>query len=93
MCASGRRSVTRYRVLGHDRTQCRTRLELQPITGRTHQLRVHLQAIGYPILGDALYAPAVVQAKAPRLLLHAHALTVPDPASGERLRFDSPPPF
>ena len=93
VCASGRRSVTRYRVLGHDGAPCRTRLELQPITGRTHQLRVHLQAIGHPILGDALYAPAVVQAKAPRLLLHAHALTVPDPSSGERLRFDSPPPF
>lgn len=93
VCTSGKRSVTRYRVLGHDDVHCRTRLELRPVTGRTHQLRVHLQAIGHPILGDALYAPTDVQAKAPRLLLHAHALTVPDPASGERLRFDSPPPF
>ena len=51
-----------------------TRLELEPLTGRSHQLRVHLQALGHPILGDSLYAPPEVQARAPRLLLHATAL-------------------
>ncbi|MBE7939229.1 MULTISPECIES: RluA family pseudouridine synthase [Ramlibacter] len=87
----GRPSLTRWRVLGHgDGT---TRLELEPLTGRTHQLRVHLQAIGHPILGDALYAPPQVQAAAPRLLLHASELGVAHPGSGEALRWRSPPPF
>ncbi len=87
----GRPSVTRWRVLesGPDRT----RLELAPRTGRTHQLRVHLQAIGHPILGDALYAPPEVQAMAPRLLLHACALRLVHPATGEPLALRSDPPF
>src|SRR4029453_13725751 len=65
----GRPSETLWTVLGNDGDT--TRLALEPVTGRTHQLRVHLQAIGHPILGDALYAPPAVQALAPRLLLHA----------------------
>jgi tRNA pseudouridine32 synthase/23S rRNA pseudouridine746 synthase len=87
----GRPSVTRWRVLA--REEGRTRLELEPVTGRTHQLRVHLQAIGHPILGDALYAPAAVQALAPRLLLHACLLQLAHPASGEPLVFASAAPF
>lgn len=87
----GRPSATRWRVL--ERTADTTRLELEPITGRTHQLRVHLQAIGHPILGDALYAPPAERDRAPRLLLHACALRLAHPASGEPLAFDSPPPF
>ena len=71
----------------------RTRLALEPVTGRTHQLRVHLQAIGHPILGDALYAPPAVQDLAPRLLLHACALQLAHPATGEALGFESPAPF
>ncbi|MEY4980205.1 MAG: hypothetical protein RLZZ352_2475 [Pseudomonadota bacterium] len=70
-----------------------TRLELEPITGRTHQLRVHLQALGHPILGDALYASPEQHACAPRLLLHAETLQLPHPVSGELLRFHSPCPF
>lgn len=70
-----------------------TRLELEPVTGRSHQLRVHLQAIGHPILGDQLYASPAVQARASRLLLHACALTLPHPVTGQALRFDSLPPF
>lgn len=88
---AGRPSTTRWRVLARDAGS--TRLELEPVTGRTHQLRVHLQAAGHPILGDALYAPAEVQARAPRLLLHASALRFTHPASGEALAFDSAPPF
>ena len=61
----------------------RTRVELEPVTGRTHQLRVHLAAIGHPILGDTLYAPAAVQAAAPRLLLHASVLAFAHPGTGE----------
>jgi tRNA pseudouridine32 synthase/23S rRNA pseudouridine746 synthase len=56
-------------------------------------LRVHLQAIGHPILGDPLYAPADVQALAPRLLLHATSLQLAHPATGEPLAFVSAAPF
>lgn len=87
----GRPSTTRWEVqeaMGPD-----TRLALEPLTGRTHQLRVHLQAIGHPILGDALYAPPELAARAPRLLLHACALRLAHPATGEPLAFASPAPF
>lgn len=70
-----------------------TRVELEPLTGRTHQLRLHLQAIGHPIVGDALYAPAPVAALAPRLLLHATALCFAHPLTGQPLAFGSPAPF
>jgi tRNA pseudouridine32 synthase / 23S rRNA pseudouridine746 synthase len=91
----GKPSLTRYRVLEHpaDAAMPRTRVELQPLTGRTHQLRVHLAAIGHPILGDALYAPAAMEAFAPRLLLHASALAFADPAGSGDLVFESPAPF
>jgi tRNA pseudouridine32 synthase/23S rRNA pseudouridine746 synthase len=88
----GRPSTTRWRVLGGaDRDA--TRVELEPVTGRTHQLRVHLQAIGHPIVGDALYAPPAVRERAPRLLLHACLLQLAHPATGEALAFESPAPF
>lgn len=87
----GKPSVTRWRVIDH--LGDRTRLELTPITARTHQLRLHLSAIGHPILGDTLYAPAAVRFLAPRLLLHARLLTVTDPRTQERLAFESPVPF
>ena len=87
----GRPSLTRWRVLHAE--DDRTRLELAPVTGRTHQLRVHLQAIGHPILGDALYAPPDVQAMAPRLLLHACALDLAHPARDAVLALRCDPPF
>jgi tRNA pseudouridine32 synthase/23S rRNA pseudouridine746 synthase len=70
-----------------------TRLELEPVTGRSHQLRVHLQAMGHPILGDELYADDTALAAAPRLLLHACFLDLPHPVSGERIQFTCPAPF
>lgn len=73
----GKPSLTRWRLLSHDETAGTSRLELEPVTGRSHQLRVHLAAIGHPILGDELYAPAAVHAAAPRLLLHASSLVLP----------------
>ena len=88
---NGKPSTTRWRVL--EGTTDATRLELEPVTGRSHQLRVHLQALGHPILGDALYAPADINCRAPRLLLHASALTLSHPVSGERLAFHDPAPF
>ena len=80
-------------TLQFDRSAAFTRLELSPVTGRSHQLRVHLAALGHPILGDTLYAPLAVQARARRLLLHATRLTLAHPLTGESLRFDSAPPF
>jgi tRNA pseudouridine32 synthase/23S rRNA pseudouridine746 synthase len=87
----GRPSETRWTVLAADAGT--SRLALEPVTGRTHQLRVHLQAIGHAIVGDALYAPPEVAAGAPRLLLHACALELAHPATGEALSFASAVPF
>ena len=92
--ALGKPSLTRWRLDGdrpHDGGS--TRLDLEPITGRSHQLRVHLKAIGHPIAGDPLYADPAQQALASRLLLHACVLELPHPATGKRLRFTSPAPF
>jgi tRNA pseudouridine32 synthase/23S rRNA pseudouridine746 synthase len=89
----GKPSLTRWRVLGHDEAGQTTRVELEPITGRSHQLRVHLREVGHPILGDALYAPAAVQALSPRLLLHAWSLRFTHPVTGESLVFEQPAPF
>jgi tRNA pseudouridine32 synthase/23S rRNA pseudouridine746 synthase len=84
----GQASVTRVRVLQHDATRNRTLVELEPVTGRSHQLRVHLQAIGHPILGDALYAPAAEAAMAQRLQLHACNLAFPHPITGALIHFE-----
>jgi tRNA pseudouridine32 synthase/23S rRNA pseudouridine746 synthase len=89
----GRPSTTRWRVLADASLQEATRVELEPVTGRSHQLRVHLREIGHPILGDALYAPADVAARAPRLLLHACELAFAHPATGDALHFESRVPF
>jgi tRNA pseudouridine32 synthase/23S rRNA pseudouridine746 synthase len=91
--AQGRPSRTRWQVLEHEAAAGTTRVLLEPVTGRSHQLRVHLQALGHPILGDPLYAPPAVTAAAPRLLLHARRLALFHPASGEPMVFDCPPPF
>ena len=88
----GKPSLTRYRVLSRDERLQRTRLALEPVTGRSHQLRVHLQAIGHPIVGDELYDPARA-AQSPRLLLHACELRLPHPVSGELLALRSDVPF
>lgn len=89
----GKPSQTRWRTLAHDPAANTTRLELEPLTGRSHQLRVHLQALGHPMLGDALYAPAPVRASAPRLLLHASALRFIHPVSGGLMEMLSEPDF
>lgn len=85
----GRPSQTRWQVL--QRGSETTRLLLEPVTGRSHQLRVHLQALGHPIVGDALYGPD--PAPPGRLLLHACELSLLHPRSGQRLCFKSLVPF
>jgi tRNA pseudouridine32 synthase/23S rRNA pseudouridine746 synthase len=89
--ARGKPSRTRWRVLRHEDDA--TRLELEPVTGRSHQLRVHLQAVGHPILGDLLYGPPPVQGRAPRLLLHASELRLTHPATAAAVQWCSEPPF
>lgn len=91
----GRRALTRYRVVerrgsGPDAV---TRVELKPVTGRTHQLRVHLQSLGHPILGDPLYAPPDSAALHRRLHLHAAAITLIHPQRRVPLGFESAVPF
>ena len=92
----GKPSHTRWRLLQvHDVPglgPC-ARLALAPVTGRSHQLRVHLRALGHPMLGDDLYAEGAALAASPRLLLHACAITLPHPHTGQTLSWASPAPF
>jgi tRNA pseudouridine32 synthase/23S rRNA pseudouridine746 synthase len=91
---TGKPSLTRYRVLGEqqvDGVGTLTRVALAPVTGRTHQLRVHLAALGCPIAGDPFYG--VAGDTAARMMLHAHRLDFAHPLTGERLSFTSPVPF
>lgn len=90
---AGKASLTSYCLLAHDPLGDTSRVELTPHTGRSHQLRVHMQAIGHPILGDELYAPPEHRAAASRLLLHATRLELPHPGSGQTLCMESSPPF
>jgi tRNA pseudouridine32 synthase/23S rRNA pseudouridine746 synthase len=90
---SGKPSQTRWRVKRQLPERGASHLWLEPLTGRSHQLRVHLLSIGHPILGDALYGSEEVRQRAARLLLHASALEFVHPADGRMRRFESPPPF
>lgn len=87
----GRPALTRWRVLQHDAAAWRTRVELEPVTGRAHQLRVHLCSIGHAIVGDPLYGEDSVLE--PRLLLHAARLAFLHPRDERPCVFASEPPF
>lgn len=89
----GKSSVTRWRVLSYSAPDDTTRIELEPVTGRSHQLRVHLQALGHPIVGDALYGPLPIDISAERLLLHACSLELRHPLTAQAMRFTSTAPF
>ncbi len=80
----GKPSLTRFRVLERNPENNTTRVELEPWTGRSHQLRVHMASLGHPILGDELYGD---ESSAPRLLLHALTLAFPHPLTGETVSF------
>jgi tRNA pseudouridine32 synthase/23S rRNA pseudouridine746 synthase len=90
--AAGKSSLTRFRLLAHDAATGSSRVALEPVTGRTHQLRVHMAAIGHPILGDRLYGDQTGPAAA-RLMLHARMLSFIHPYSAEPLTLTSEAPF
>lgn len=89
----GKPSQTRYKVLAYDASANTSRMQLEPLTGRSHQLRVHMLSLGHAILGDMLYASEAVRNKAPRLLLHASWLSIPHPVSGQAITVSSPANF
>ncbi|NQY62841.1 MAG: bifunctional tRNA pseudouridine(32) synthase/23S rRNA pseudouridine(746) synthase RluA [Alteromonadaceae bacterium] len=100
---NGKKSLTHYKVLSYN-DDCgqslninssseTTLLELTPITGRSHQLRVHMLALGHPILGDRLYAHEKALTISPRLQLHAQMLSIAHPVTDEKLVFTAPCPF
>jgi tRNA pseudouridine32 synthase/23S rRNA pseudouridine746 synthase len=88
---TGKRALTHFEVLA--REQSRSLLELRPVTGRSHQLRIHCREIGHPILGCDLYAPPAILGAAPRLMLHATRLAFRHPRTGRELVGHSPAPF
>lgn len=90
---SGKAAHTRYTVIERDTEAHTTRVLLEPVSGRTHQLRVHMLELGHPILGDQLYAPPAVKALAPRLFLHAKHIHLDHPITGESLSIDCPAGF
>ncbi|AAV96619.1 RluA family pseudouridine synthase [Ruegeria pomeroyi] len=87
---TGKPAVTDWRVLRYEGDT--TRVRLLPRTGRSHQLRVHCQALGHPILGDPFYATGAAQAF-PRLMLHSEELRLKHPESGRSMTFRAPAPF
>ena len=89
----GKPAQTGWRVLAGACPSGCTRLELTPVTGRSHQLRVHMLALGHPILGDRLYGDDASRRAAPRLMLHAERLGLAHPVSGQPLSLRVSAPF
>jgi len=87
----GRPSRTRWRVLAGGVDSAR--LDVEPLTGRSHQIRLHLVTLGHPVLGDPLYAPEAVVRRASRLMLHASVLAVAHPDDGRQVAWRSECPF
>ncbi|MDO9524459.1 MAG: pseudouridine synthase [Gemmobacter sp.] len=87
---TGKPAITNWRVVRADPTE--TRVRLMPQTGRTHQLRVHMQALGHPILGDRLYADGAALDH-PRLMLHAESLRFRHPETGVTQAYTAACPF
>ncbi len=90
---NGKSAQTQVKVLSYDQDTDCSRLELKPLTGRSHQLRVHMQAIGHPILGDEFYAPTEIKQKSPRLCLHAEHLQLLHPVTKTSLSINCPANF
>ncbi|MDF7809070.1 RluA family pseudouridine synthase [Pontiellaceae bacterium B12219] len=85
-CVRGKKAMTEWEVL--ERTDSTTRVALFPMTGRSHQLRVHMNAVGFPIVGDNIYGTA-----GERLMLHAQTLKLSHPITGESMQLECPAPF
>ncbi len=85
----GRDALTEWRLLENLRGAAL--LDVHIMTGRTHQIRVHMQSIGHPVAGDVIYGRKN-GVQAARLMLHAHTLSFDHPKTGERMRFAAPPP-
>jgi tRNA pseudouridine32 synthase/23S rRNA pseudouridine746 synthase len=90
---NGKQALTHYEVLKRNRAENHTRVLLKPVTGRSHQLRVHMQALGHSILGDGLYATGKALEASSRLLLHAATIDFVHPISAEAVSIQSPYPF
>jgi tRNA pseudouridine32 synthase / 23S rRNA pseudouridine746 synthase len=90
---NGKPAQTFFNVLRRNAEKNITRVELKPITGRSHQLRVHLAEIGHPILGCPFYAHETAKTAANRLTLHARELQLTHPANGQRVVFNATVPF
>jgi tRNA pseudouridine32 synthase/23S rRNA pseudouridine746 synthase len=93
---NGKKSLTHYKVLNQNDEvgdETSSLIELTPITGRSHQLRVHMLALGHPILGDKLYAHERALGMSERLQLHALTLSLFHPATNEAITFSAPCPF
>jgi tRNA pseudouridine32 synthase/23S rRNA pseudouridine746 synthase len=88
---TGKPSLTRFKVLSRDETSQTTRVELEPLTGRTHQLRVHMMALGHPIVNDPLYGLNADPDRPRRMRLHAWQLSLPHPATGLPLEWEALP--
>ncbi len=86
---TGKPALTRWQVLARDLEAGRTRVALEPVTGRSHQLRLHMASLGHPIVGDVLYGAA----PAPRVYLHACSLQFTHPLTGQALAFESSVPW
>ena len=91
--ANGKHALTYYRVLERNAEKNISRIELKPVTGRSHQLRVHMAEIGHPILGCPFYAHEAARLASERLTLHARQLQITHPTSGETMLFEAPTPF
>ena len=89
----GKPAQTFYEVLAYDAEQDISRMKLTPITGRSHQLRVHMLHLGHPITGDKIYHPKPQQSALNRMALHAHDLSFVQPLSGQKLQIVSRVPF
>ena len=89
----GKHALTHYRVIKRDPSAHCTHVRLIPVTGRSHQLRIHTLKLGHPIIGCDLYAPDDICARSPRLLLHAASLSFNHPRTGLWHRFTSQAPF
>ncbi len=87
---NGKSAVTAYRVL--QESALAALIEARPITGRLHQIRVHLDSVGAAVLGDPIYGPMIVRQASPRLALHAHRISFEHPITGEVLDIRSPFP-